>query len=237
MKPVLPIPTLKRRARLLARRENLPLHRALDRIAATQGFESWSLLARRHAAASPAQQWLERLAPGDLVLIAARPRQGKTLAALELAAAAARAGRRSAFYTLEETQAWVQDRLAALGTAFADIAPLFSIHDSDAVSAAFIMEKEAETPPGGLVVVDYLQALDQRRDTPDLESQVAALRAFARERKLTMVFLSQVHRSFAPEAKALPDLSDIRLPNPLDLALFDKACFLHGGEARFAAVA
>lgn len=236
MKLTAPIHALKRKAKLLGRREGLPLHSALDRIAAAEGFASWSLLASRHAA-QPARQWLAQITPGDLVLIGARPGHGKTLMALELAAAAARAGNRSAFYTLEYTTDDVRNRLAMLGTPFETVTPLLDVYDTDDVSAAFIIETQAAAPLGGLIVVDYLQGLDQRRDNPDLTSQVGALKAFARERRLTVVFVSQIHRSFASSGKALPDLADVRLPNPLDLTLFDKTCFLHEGRARFSAAA
>ncbi|WP_253276864.1 hypothetical protein [Ruegeria sp. 6PALISEP08] len=42
--------------------------------------------------------------------------------------------------------------------------------------------------------------------------------------------ISQFDRSFDLSDKTMPDLSDVRLPNPLDLSAFDKACFLHNGE-------
>ena len=46
---------------------------------------------------------------------------------------------------------------------------------------------------------------------------------------ITLV-MSQIDRSFALADKTLPDLTDVRLPNPLDLRVFDKACFLHQGQ-------
>ncbi|HEV7283872.1 MAG TPA: DNA helicase, partial [Kaistia sp.] len=106
-------------------------------------------------------------------------------------------------------------------------------HDSsDAIHADHIAAALATAPPGTLAVIDYLQLLDQRRANPDLMTQVRTLRALARERGLILVFLSQIDRSYDPAAKPLPDLGDVRLPNPLDLALFDKACFLSQGEIR-----
>jgi hypothetical protein len=51
-----------------------------------------------------------------------------------------------------------------------------------------------------------------------------------------MLFISQVHRRFDPTHRPLPTLDDIRLPNPLDLTLFNKACFLHDGMVEFAAL-
>ena len=39
-----PVYQLKRKARLLSRTDNIPLHEALDRIAVREGFAAWSLL-------------------------------------------------------------------------------------------------------------------------------------------------------------------------------------------------
>ena len=45
-----------------------------------------------------------------------------------------------------------------------------------------------------------------------------------------LVFISQIDRSFDPSIERCPGLNHVRLPNPLDLKLFNKACFLHNGE-------
>lgn len=84
-------------------------------------------------------------------------------------------------------------------------------------------------------MIDYLQLLDQKRENPELAVQVASLRKFARERGLIVVLISQIDRAYDPSTKPVPDLTDVRLPNPLDLKLFDKACFVQAGELRFQA--
>lgn len=86
-----------------------------------------------------------------------------------------------------------------------------------------------------MAVIDYLQLLDQRRDTPPLADQIAALSAFARTRQITLICLSQIDRHFDPQVKALPDQQDIRLPNPVDLNHFDQMLFLHDGALRLRA--
>ena len=93
----------------------------------------------------------------------------------------------------------------------------------------------AAAPRGTVVVIDYLQLLDQRRENPDLTVQVRALRSFARDKGLIVIFISQIDRSYDPSIKSCPDLGDVRLPNPLDLALFDKTCFLNNAEVQFRA--
>lgn len=236
MKLSAPIHRLKRQAKLLSRREKMPLHAALDRVAAGEGFATWSLLSAKLSAMSPAARHFPQLAPGDLVLVGARPGQGKTLLSLGLAVEAMKAGSRSVFFTLEYTEKDIAGRFRAIGADPAAFDHLFAFDSSDAISAGYIAETLADAPRGTLVVIDYLQLLDQKRENPDLMTQVRALKALAQDRGLILVFVSQVDRSYDPASKPCPDIADIRLPNPLDLRLFSKTCFLHGGEVRFQAV-
>ncbi|WP_104662800.1 DNA helicase [Ensifer adhaerens] len=230
-----PIYHLKREAKRLSRELRIPLHEALDRIAAREGRASWSLLAASHAAAGSEATLLARLMPGDLVLLGARPGQGKTLKSLELAVDAMRSGHRAFFFTLEYTVRDVTDRFAAIGADYARFATLFEIDCSDAISSGYIVGKLASAASGTLVVVDYLQLLDQRRENPALGEQVRTLKSFARERGLILVFISQIDRAYEATGKPFPDIHDIRLPNPVDLRLFDKTCFLNKGELQFQA--
>lgn len=230
-----PIYALKRKAKLLSRNEHIPLHEALDRIAINEGFGCWSLLAAKAAAIAPARKLFAQLAPGDLVLIGARPGHGKTLMSLELAVEAMKSGSRGVFFTLEYTEKDVLDRFRALGVDPVHFNGLFELDNSDAINADYIVKALASAPRGTLVVIDYLQLLDQRRENPELTVQVRALQSFARARGLIMVFISQIDRSYDPSKKPCPDIEDVRLPNPLDLKLFSKTCFLHDGEVRFRA--
>jgi len=235
MKSSLPIHRLKRRAKLLRRREDVPLHAALDRVASEEGYRSWSLLMARQTEALPPSTAFARLAPGDLVIVAGRPGQGKTLLGLAFAVEAMKRGRRAMLFSLEYTEPQLAERLRVVGAAGNDavFAGLFGLDCSDAISADYIIDRLAVAPRGTLVVIDYLQLLDQRRDKPELALQIRALKAFAHERGLILVFISQIDRSFEISGKPFPDMADIRLPNPLDLALFDKACFVNRGEIRF----
>ena len=235
MKLSAPVHRLKRQAKELSRKDNIPLHLALDRVATGEGFGAWSLLSARSGESLSAAGLLGRLAPGDLLLIGARPGQGKTLLSLQLAVEAMKAGRRAAFFTLEYTAKGVLGRFRALGVDPAQFEALFSFDDSDAISADHIMRSLTDAPEGTLAIVDYLQLLDQKRGNPELGVQISALKAFAQERGLILAFISQIDRSYDPAAKRCPDLDDIRLPNPLDLSLFSKTCFLNQGEVRFQA--
>ncbi|WP_298241036.1 DNA helicase [uncultured Bradyrhizobium sp.] len=230
-----PIYHLKRQAKRLSREAGIPLHDALDRIAATEGFSAWSMLAAKAAALTPASRLFPQFRPGDLVLVGARPGQGKTLMSLPLAVEAMRSGHRAAFFSLEYTEKNVLDRLRAIGAEPAQFGTLFEIDCSDAISADYVLKQMATAPRGTFVVIDYLQLLDQRRENPDLTIQVRALKSFARDQGLIVVCISQIDRSYDPAVKPCPDLSDVRLPNPLDLTLFDKTCFLNNSEVQFRA--
>ncbi|KMW58403.1 Replicative DNA helicase [Candidatus Rhodobacter oscarellae] len=225
-----PIFYLKRQAKQLARDGGLPLHAALNKVAADQGFQSWSHLSNT-APNSPAQSVLAALTPGELVLIAARPGQGKTLLALEILAEATKAGHAGAVFSLDYTAEEIAEPYHTVGGRAGD-AVRFDV--ADEISADYITSALDGAGPGTVAVIDYLQLLDQRRAHPPLDAQVAQLSAFARRSGVSFLCISQIDRRFDPDAKAVPDASDIRLPNPVDLTLFARAVFLHGGATRIA---
>jgi replicative DNA helicase len=237
MKLSAPIYQLKRRAKLLARDEKLPLHEALDRIAREEGFAGWSLLSSRLAMYSPSKAMLSRVADGDLLLLGARPGQGKTLLGLQLLLDAAGDGRRAVFFTLEYTDREVRDRIRSLDGGDDGLGAKLEIVTSDDISATSIVEHLSGSPRGTVAVIDYLQILDQKRSKPALSEQMLVLQEFARRNGIILGFISQIDRSFDPERDLVPGIGDIRMPNPIQLGIFSKACFLHDREVRFQDVA
>ena len=237
MKLSTPIYQLKRQARQLSRKDNLPLHKALDKIAAAEGFPSWGLLAAKHSQTSPATRLLAALDPGDMVLLGARPGHGKTLLGLELLLKAIGTGRSGFLFSLECTPQEVATRLHDLGADLPHIHAHLQLDASDTICADHMIRELTDAAPGALVVVDYLQLLDQKRENPPLSEQISALRDFAKTTGMTFVFLSQIDRKFELSGRDFPQLHDIRLPNPLDLNLFDTLCFLNNGTAQLERVA
>ena len=86
------------------------------------------------------------------------------------------------FFTLEYTENDMLDRFRAIGVAPEDFAGLFEFDSSDDISADDIVKRLAAAPRGTLVVVDYLQLLDQKRENPELmiDSIAAIVRTRAR---------------------------------------------------------
>lgn len=234
MKLSVPIHYLKRRAKTMARAERIALHEALDRVAKKEGFSRWSLLAARASEAISANALLARLKPGAMLLLGARPGQGKTLVGVELIVEAIRSGRKGVFFSLECVESDMLGYLEAINADTALFNERFVFDNSDAISSDYIIERLSSAPRGTLAVVDYLQLLDQRRETPVLSEQVRALKSFARDRGLIFVFTSQIDRSYLLSARWCPGIRDVRLPNPVDLTLFDMTCFLQDGRARIA---
>jgi len=235
MKLSAPVFRLKRRARILSREKNVPLSKALDRIALREGYASWSLLMTRVNLNKPARVLFKQLQAGDLVLLGARPGHGKTLMSLELIIETVRQGNQGAFFTLEYTRQDVQELLHLIARDPTGCVNHIQFDHSDQICSDYIVEKLATFPSGSVVVVDYLQILDQKRDNPDLADQVNCLKIFAEENGLIIVFISQIDRSFDHCSKTFPDLADIRLPNPVDLSVFSKVCFLNNGEISISA--
>lgn len=227
-----PIYKLKRRARLLARDNDIRLHEALNQIATKEGFRDWSHLASRYCKATPAKEIMSQLNPGDTVLIGARPGHGKTLLGLELAVLAEKSDRKGYIFSLDYNEADVWDRFEKLGLRSKEYYRSIVVDTSDDICATYIIECLDNTPDHAIVVVDYLQLLDEKRSNPPLEEQVRALKKFAVKRGAIVVMISQIDRAFELSSSDMPSVDDIRLPNPLDLSIFDKRCFLHDGEVQ-----
>jgi hypothetical protein len=233
MRLAAPIYQLKRRARLLARNEKIALHEALDRLAREEGFAGWSLLSSQLALHPPSTMVLSRLSAGDRLLLGARPGQGKTLLGLRLLLDAAGKGRRAVFFTLEYTDRESRDRIRALDRGGHGRGDKVEIVASDDICAVSIIRHLYGSRRGTVAVIDYLQILDQQRNKPALSEQMQGLHDFSRNTGVILGFLSQIDRSFDPNSKPLPDICDIRLPNPIDPGFFTRYCFLHDGQARF----
>ncbi|MEM1020766.1 MAG: DNA helicase [Pseudomonadota bacterium] len=227
-----PIYTLKRQAKMLARDNGIKLHEALNQIAAKEGFKDWSHLASSYSKTTPAKEIMSQLKSGDMVLIGARPGHGKTLLGLELAALAEKSSRKGYVFSLDYNETDVWDRFAKLGFEQNANAHQVVVDTSDDICAAYVMARLGNTFGDSLVVVDYLQLLDQRRSNPTLDEQVKELKKFAIEREAIVVLISQIDRTFELSRSDMPSIEDVRLPNPVDLSLFDKRCFLHDGEVQ-----
>ncbi|MBY5932434.1 replicative DNA helicase [Tateyamaria omphalii] len=225
-----PIYTLKRQAKRLARGNGIKLHEALNQIATNEGFKDWSHLASSYSTTTPAKEIMSRVNSGDMVLIGARPGHGKTLLGLELAALAKENSRKGYVFSLDYNDKDVWDRFEKLGLDPKEHDSSIVVDTSDAICSAYIIERLAIAPDHALVVVDYLQLLDQKRSNPPLEEQLLALKKFAIECGSVVVLISQIDRAFELSSSSMPALADIRLPNPVDLSLFDKRCFLHDGQ-------
>jgi replicative DNA helicase len=234
MKLTAPIFILRQHARALSRKEKIPLHQALDRIALREGFNAWSLLVAKALSDKPSEKFLGQLSPGDLALIAARPGQGKTLFSLKLAVETMRRGNRAAFFTLECTRADVDQCFEIMDEKLSDFTDRLLIDDSDEICADYIAARLASAPAKMLVIIDYLQLLDQKRLNASIGDQVQRLKALAQERQLMIVCLSQIDRRYDVSKQLLPGFGDLRLPNPLDIGLFTHACFLSRGRVQLA---
>ena len=159
------------------------------------------------------------------MLLGARPGHGKTLLGLELIAEALKYQAHAAFYSLEYTNSELVERFAALNVDAGSASSALTLDTSDNICADHVIKQLSQAPHGTVVVIDYLQLLDQNRAKPALAAQVSTLRSFARTAGITIIVLSQVDRLYDPATKPLPDILDVSLPNPIDLKLFTKTVF------------
>lgn len=82
MKLSAPLFKLKHRAKIAARERQLPLNKSLDLVAHEEGFQSWSALASYMGQQPLSTTALNALDQGNLLLLAGRPGEGKTILGL-----------------------------------------------------------------------------------------------------------------------------------------------------------
>ena len=170
-------------------------------------------------------------------MLGARPGHGKTLMGLELIVESIKTGNRAAFYSFEFTEKEVSERFEVSGISINANNDVLTIDTSDKICADYIVGKLSAAPRGTVVVIDYLQLLDQNRQNPSLSDQVSVLKSFADRSGVIVILISQIDRSYDPATKHMPEIADVRLPNPLDLTLFTKTVFLNDGDVNLQAVA
>ena len=229
MKLTSPIHILKMQAKRLKRTQSISMVAAFDQIAQAEGYGSWSLLQAKAKAYKPktADEILDYIYAGDLVLLAARPGLGKTKMALEILLKAIGQNRLGFFFSFEYTKSETIAKLKALDDNFNPDNPLLKLDCSDQISAQYIINATQNVlVKDSLIVVDYLQLLDQQREKPTLQQQVEDLKTYTKQTGCILIFISQIDRKFEQDDRHMPNLDDIRLPNPLDLSLFNKCIFV-----------
>jgi replicative DNA helicase len=236
MKLSAPIFVLKAQAKELKRTKSITMTEALNLIAQREGFSSWSLLQSQAKDLFPKtrEEILGYLNPGDLMLIGSRPGLGKTTFTLKVLVQAVKEGRQCFFFTLEYGRREIAQKIAEIDESICENNPRLTFDFSDDISSGYIIQKtKTVLKSGSIIVIDYLQLLDQKRSNPEIQVQIEELKKFAKDRKCILIFISQIDRAFEAKGKKHPSLDDVRLPNPLDLKLFNKTMFLHNGKKIF----
>jgi replicative DNA helicase len=229
MKLSAPLSQLKSLAKKIKKKRNISLSAALDIVAQVEGYSSWSLLRGKQKLFLPRTQTeiLEYLNPGDLMIIGARPGIGKTKFALSLLVLALNQGRHCFLFSFEFTRTNVTKRIDSLIRNIDDTR-LLTVDLSDDISASHIVNKTTNSiSRGAVIVVDYLQLLDQKRSNPEVQEQIQVLKLYAKQQGCIIIFISQLDRSSDENEKAIPSINDVRMPNEFDINLFNKIMLIY----------
>lgn len=217
-----------------------------------------------HVLASGVPPWDAATAgwgPEDLVLLAARPSQGKTALGVQWTWRTAATGRGVAFCSVEmgppaigmralgQYLAWSSDQLRsqlsdpAVTRAVAELARWpWSVVDASGASVADLQAAVARAELAGtrceVVVVDYLQLLRPTGRASSREQEISRigteLKNWARRDKRLVVALSQMSRKVEERADRMPTLADLRESGALEQAA-DGVVFIHHPDASDAA--
>lgn len=232
MKLSAPIHVLKSQAQQLRKEKGITNTEALDLIAKKEGFNSWSLLQSKKDDMFPTSydEILEFFNPGDIVLIGSRPGKGKTVFTIGLLVQAIQKKRAPNYcFSLSEVHKDIAGRIALYDETIGENNPyLGGLDYSNDICADYIIQKTSKTiSKNSVIVVDYLQLLDEKRSNPSLQDQVFKLKNYAKEKECIVIFISQINRELENRADKKPTMDDIRLPNPLELKFFNKILLLH----------
>lgn len=241
MKLSSPIHVLKSQAKDLKRSQSISMVEALNKVAEREGYSSWSLLQSKNSKSFPKSyaEILNYFNDGDLVLIGARPSMGKTSFSIGLfVQAIQRKLAPNYYFTLAEVHKDIAGRIAIYDESIGNFSEregypgnehlgYIGIDYSNDISADYIIERtKATIIKGSVIVIDYLQMLDEKRTNPPLQEQIEKLKKYAKEKNCIIIFISQVRREIENQVDKTPTLKDIRLPNPLDLRLINKVILI-----------
>lgn len=198
-----------------------------------------------------------RWGPEDLVVVGARPSQGKTALGVQWAWRTAATGRGTAFCSVEMGPAAIGLRSLAqrLGWSLTDLqtrlldpaveqaardlgAWPWRVVDASGASVADLQAAVARAdlhgPRCDVVVVDYLQLLRPAAPVPSREQEIsriaADLKAWARRDRRLVVALSQLTRKVEDRADRVPTLADLRESGAIEQAA-DAVVFIYHPRA------
>lgn len=195
------------------------------------------------------------IAPGELLILAARPSMGKTALAVQWGLQAGGSGTgRSMIFSLEmdadsilrralanvayvdfdrinENRLSAQEYAKVSGSAEIIADANMYIDDTPGITAEQIavrVQRALADGPVSLVVVDYLELVGDTQDREDLRLTGIAkrLKRLAREANVPVILLAQVSRKAEDRTPPLPRMSDLRWSGSLE-AIADKVAFLY----------
>lgn len=235
MKLSAPIHVLKSKAKKLKLEHSITMVEALNEVAKSEGLASWSLLQAKSEDIFPGsfKEVLPFFNPGDMILVGARPGMGKTSFAIGLFVEAINQNKpKHFFFSLSEVHRDIETRMTNYDSSTREKRQSYLCDYSEMICADYIIEKtDGLVGPGSLIIIDYLQLLDQRRSTPEIKEQLSALKNFAIKSRAIILFISQVDRTLELKQDRRPTTNDIRVVNELDIKVFNKILFLYHDES------
>ncbi|WP_108650663.1 DnaB-like helicase C-terminal domain-containing protein [Dongshaea marina] len=228
--------TLKKLANKLKRAHGISHARALELVAAREGYSSWSLLlhqSERHKVTS-VEQLKAQLHQTSMLMVAARPNAGKVSAAINFALESAKSGRRVCYVSLNSSPQEIRHKLLCVhsviehqrltslpktadqelqlkinrGVSELSRLPLQINSESKSCSDLLVWLKQ-DANARSLVVVDDIQSL--LYGCEDKEQTLFKLKELAQQAEITLMLISQLTNRESASGSGALKLGELQL--------------------------
>ncbi len=208
------------------------LNRALDRIFVKEKFSAEGKLTGIPTGLTELDQITSGWQPGNLVVLAGRPSHGKTALSLFFLRQACEANRRVLFYTLEQTNDEVAERLILGGDGNHEEAANRISHwnlllKDNGFADLNHIKTNARIEKPELIVIDYLHLMKLPKAEYyrlELGEATKQLKMLAKELSCPIILLSQLNRDVTNRSNPKHSLSDLRdsgnIEQDADLVIF-----------------
>lgn len=192
------IQSLKQSAKLLASTKNIQLSQALDLVANEYGFTHWTLFLKyfKSIRINNIESLWQSFLPGEMILLSAPEGAGKMSLALNVAAYAAKKYESVKYFSMHVNASCIIERLNKIvdPNLVGDwLTRQYLTVEERSFEQKTLIEEIQNNKPGGLLIIDYLQAIKSHDGTDPYHDFLQKIKLIAQQHASRVLILSQIN--------------------------------------------